>query len=146
MAEISGLNPRTVQFWADKGVIRATPSTSEGGKGVHRTFTYDEFLITCLMNSFTGTQVRAVGELKEIAKTIRFALRGPGRKDFEDAVSGKATCYLVLIWLYEQGIQCFIANSKTGRTWLEAILEDLQTERGRAEIVCLNKWIGGIHA
>jgi DNA-binding transcriptional MerR regulator len=146
VAQTSGVNPRTIQFWADKGVIRATPSTSEAGKGTHRSFSYDELLIACLMNSFSGTQVRAVGELKTIAKAIRTILKGPDRVHFEAAVTDSANCFLILIWLGEKGLETMITSSKEGTAEVASVLSDLRETPGRAEIICLNKWIGGVHA
>ncbi len=46
----TGLKRRTVQFWADKGVIHATKATRGGGHGVHRSFTRDELIIACIIH------------------------------------------------------------------------------------------------
>ena len=94
----TGAKRRTVQFWADKGIIRPTRATQEGGHGVHRSFTRDELIIACLIHpvslGWRGDQTRSLGEMKELATALRHLLKqSVTRDDFDDATAGKGQFY-----------------------------------------------------
>jgi DNA-binding transcriptional MerR regulator len=149
IAKATGLKTRTIQFWADKGVMRASPVTTDAGKGNHRSFSADELIIACLVHPLSlghkGNQVRSIGELKEISKTLRSLVKSPATKDyFEEVIAGKDTCFLTLIWLVGHGIQTYIQSAKEGSAEIAKVLSGLAKEPGRAETICLNPWIEGV--
>jgi DNA-binding transcriptional MerR regulator len=149
VARATGLKTRTIQFWADKGVMRASAVTTDAGKGTHRSFSADELIVACLVHPMSlglkGNQVRSIGELKEISKTLRSLVKGPATKDyFEQVIAGNDTCFLTLIWIVGHGLQTFIQSKKEGNSEIAKILGDLEKAPGRAETICLNRWIQGL--
>jgi hypothetical protein len=67
----TGAKPRTVQLWADAGVIVPEPGSDREGSGRHRHFSKREAAIACIIARFAVEKV-AIGGLKAIA----FQLRG----------------------------------------------------------------------
>jgi hypothetical protein len=143
----TGLKRRTVQFWADKGVIQATGATQEGGHGVHRSFTRNELVIACLLHPLSlgwhRDQTRSLGELKELAKTLRHLLRvSVTRDDFDDAIAGEGRFYLILTWIFGGGIVTAIENAKgKGNPSFPGVIGYLEKESGRTEVLYLNEWL-----
>jgi DNA-binding transcriptional MerR regulator len=151
IAAATALPKRTIQFWADKGVLKASALTSDAGKGTHRSFSADELVIACLVHPLSlghrGNQVRSIGELKEISKNLRSLVKGQATKDyFQEAMAGKNTCFLTLIWLFgkEGHIQTHIQSQKEGDAAISGLLDDLTKVPGRAETICINPWIEGV--
>lgn len=91
----TGVQRRALQFWTSEGVIKAIAGTAQAGRGVHRRYSQDEAIIACAVLAFANQRL-TVGELKEIAKAIRAAMKHPkSREGIEAAASGNARCYLV---------------------------------------------------
>jgi DNA-binding transcriptional MerR regulator len=147
IAKATGLKTRTIQFWADKGVMRASSVTTDAGKGNHRSFSADELIIACLVHPLSlghkGNQVRSIGELKEISRALRPLVKHQ-RDYFDQVIAGKDTCFLTLIWLVGHGIQTHIQSEREGSAEIEALLSDLKKAPGRAETICINPWIEGV--
>jgi DNA-binding transcriptional MerR regulator len=152
IAKATGLKTRTIQFWADKGVMRASSVTTDAGKGTHRSFSADELIIACLVHPLSlghkGNQVRSIGELKEISKNLRSLVKGQATKDyFQRAIDGKDKCFLTLIWFFGKEmirIETHIQSEREGQTSISALLHDLANAPGRAETICINPWIEGV--
>jgi DNA-binding transcriptional MerR regulator len=150
--EATGLKRRTIQFWADKGVIQATRATQEGGSGVHRSFTRNEVIIACLMHPFSlgwhGDQTRSLSELREVAKTLRHLLRAFA-EDFEAAIKAQGSFYLVLFWRFGQtpgsgqptSIDTWLEDVQKGKPFFPGIFGTLEKWSGRAEVLYLNEWL-----
>jgi hypothetical protein len=62
--------PRTVQLWADAGVIVPDPGSDREGSGRHRQFSKREVVIACIVARFAAEKV-AIGGLKAIALELR---------------------------------------------------------------------------
>jgi len=150
----TGLKRRTVQFWADKGVIQATRATQEGGSGVHRSFTRNEVIIACLMHPFSlgwhGDQTRSLSELREMAKTLRHLLRSRvTAEDLEAAIKGQGSFYLVFFWRFGQtpgsgkptSIETWLEDVQKGKLAFPGIFGTLEEWSGRAEVLYLNEWL-----
>jgi hypothetical protein len=143
----TGLKRRTVQFWADKGVIQATRATQEGGHGIHRSFNRTELIIACLLHPFSlgwhRNQTRSLGELKELSRMLRDLLRTPADRDeFERAVSGKGQFYLVLTWIFGGGIETWIGDAKEkDKLFFPGVMAQLEKHSGRSEVLYLNEWL-----
>jgi hypothetical protein len=73
LVEITGAKRRSLQIWADRGVIQPIKSTINAGTGVHRLFSRTEAIIACIIHPFALRQI-AVGELHQIAAIVRSAL------------------------------------------------------------------------
>lgn len=72
LASEVGQKVRTIQFWADAGVLRPVSETAAKGKGTHRRFPKDELLFgkvatkLAAMNSPIGEIAWAVGEIRKL--------------------------------------------------------------------------------
>jgi DNA-binding transcriptional MerR regulator len=73
VAERSGAKPRSLQLWADGGVIETTPDTDRAGTGVHRQFQTCELQIAALLVPLAETGM-PIGVLREFAKIMRTAI------------------------------------------------------------------------
>jgi hypothetical protein len=88
LARVTGAKRRSLQLWADAGVIMADSLTDRAGTGTHRRFSRDETIIACVIRAFASHQI-AIGELIEISKGVRsFGKTGFGKRIFDDAVNG----------------------------------------------------------
>jgi hypothetical protein len=77
---------RTIQFWADHGVLVADKGTDHAGTGTHRRFSRDEAIVACLIHAFALRQI-GIGELIGISKMIREILADPeSRKEINQAI------------------------------------------------------------
>jgi hypothetical protein len=98
IVRISGAKRRSIQLWAEAGVIHAHTSTERKGTGTHRRFRRDEVIIACIINVFSMRQV-AIGELQRLASGLRRFLNwGRNRDRLEGAVSGFEPSYLIISW------------------------------------------------
>lgn len=78
VTRISGVKRRTVQLWAEAGVIIADPITERAGTGVHRRFPENEAYIAQAIAPFARMQI-SIGKLKAIAQAVRIihVYKGP---------------------------------------------------------------------
>jgi DNA-binding transcriptional MerR regulator len=99
IVRITGAKQRSIQLWADAGVIRADTSTERRGTGTHRRFSRNEAIIASIINVFSKRQV-AIGELQRLASALRRFLQiGTNRRRIEIAVSEvEHEIYLVISW------------------------------------------------
>jgi hypothetical protein len=70
IVKATGSKPRTVQLWADAGVIVPEPGSDREGSGRHRQFSKREVAIACIVAPFAVEKV-AIGGLKAIALELR---------------------------------------------------------------------------
>jgi hypothetical protein len=70
LVEITGAKPRSLQVWAERGVIIPIKNTAGAGTGVHRLFSRTEAIIACIIHPFSMRQM-AVGELLNLSAAIR---------------------------------------------------------------------------
>jgi hypothetical protein len=79
LVKVTGAKRRSLQLWADAGVIKAVKGTHRAGTGTHRLFDPHEAIVACIVHAFALHQI-AIGELLTISAGIREAVRP--RKDF----------------------------------------------------------------
>jgi hypothetical protein len=79
LARVTGAKRRSLQLWADAGVIRAKKGTNRAGTGTHRLFSREEAIVACIVHAFALHQI-AIGELINISTRVREALR-PGQHE-----------------------------------------------------------------
>jgi DNA-binding transcriptional MerR regulator len=142
----TGLKRRTVQFWADRGVINATRATQSSGQGVHRSFTRNELIIACVLHPLSlgwrGDQTRSLGELIELAKILRTLLRTPvTHRDFDEAISSDDDVYLIVTWIFGGGIETAIQNTRQQDKVFPGVIGQLAEQSGRSEVLYLNEWL-----
>lgn len=104
LARASKAKRRSLQLWADAGIIRAYTSTERKGTGTHRLFSRDEAIIASILNLFSRRQV-AIGELQRLALAIRkFLDSGKKRVALEEAIAGEQR-FLVVNWIWAKDVQ-----------------------------------------
>jgi hypothetical protein len=101
LSKATGAKPRSIQLWADAGIIKAAAATERAGSGTHRRFNRQEAVIACILAPFAEQKV-AIGGLSQIARGLRGVSelrdRTDGKADFlGDALRGVRT-YLVVKW------------------------------------------------
>jgi DNA-binding transcriptional MerR regulator len=117
---ISGAKRRSIQLWAEAGVIRAYTSTERKGTGTHRRFNRDEVIIASIINVFSTRQV-AIGELQRLAGGLRrFIAYGRNRQRIENAISEYEPWYLIIVWRTDRMPDVDICELDT----VEATLQD----------------------
>jgi DNA-binding transcriptional MerR regulator len=94
ITRITGGNRRTLQFWAEQGVLRST--RQHEGSGVPREFDDSEVVVACVVNALSSQGV-PVGKLTAAADGIRRHLVPPiEREIFNDAIAGQGVNLLLL--------------------------------------------------
>ena len=93
ISKATAAKPRTVQLWADAGVIVAEPGTDREGSGKHREFSKGEAVIACIVAPFAADKM-AIGGLRGIAWVVRDG--GVNTKPFDNAINGIGNNFLVI--------------------------------------------------
>jgi len=106
VVEVTGAKRRSVQLWADAGIIHAVEGTDRAGTGVHRRFDSNEVKLIALLVPLAKWGV-PIGWLRHFAKSFREAFQfeegGAKRvpmsaeiaRAFERAAAGDGKNYLV---------------------------------------------------
>lgn len=98
LERITGAKARSIQLWADAGVLKARPATERGGSGKHRRFSRDEAIVACIVAPFAARRI-SIGEVLNVSNAVRRQLKEGGasvRATIDDVIAGKADAYLVL--------------------------------------------------
>jgi hypothetical protein len=104
LARASKAKRRSLQLWADAGIIRAHVGTERKGTGTHRLFGRDEVIVASILNLFSRRQV-AIGELLKLGIAIRkFLDSGKPRVAVEEAIEGKQR-FLVVVWILPKDLE-----------------------------------------
>jgi hypothetical protein len=101
VVKLTGARRRSVQLWAEAGVIKADGPTERAGSGTHRRFSRDEAVIACIVHAFVPYPI---GELLDVAAAIRRLFSHQPRKNrsmIESAVTGSNQVFLVMSWVGE---------------------------------------------
>jgi hypothetical protein len=102
LVEVTGAKRRSLQVWADRGVIQPLPDTASAGTGVHRRFSREEAIIACLIHPFASHQM-AIGELLIISRGIRGLFRVGEAKLISAAIGGSGDSMLVYQSFFMRG-------------------------------------------
>jgi len=145
LIKATNASPRTIKFWVDQGLIRATKASEGGGHGVHRQFTRNELILACLLLPLSigwrGDQTRTLSELKELAKEVRFVI-AIEQECIEKAIEGRRPYYLVLTWIFEGGISSWVTPTHYAKElYFPGVIGELEENPGRAEVLYLNQWL-----
>lgn len=112
VARRSGARPRSVQLWADAGVLRSVQGTQHGGSGRHRKFLANESEIAALLVPLGNLGI-PVGWLGRFSNIMRNAI-------FSEAIGSFASFPEdhILNQLHSEtemlGLRHFIARSRAG--------------------------------
>jgi hypothetical protein len=97
LERVTGAKRRSLQLWADAGVIEAEPSTDRAGTGTHRRFSREQAIVACIVRGFAERQM-AIGELLAIAERLRENFRVDDRVKpvIESVIKGEGDWMLIL--------------------------------------------------
>jgi hypothetical protein len=111
ITRITGGNRRTLQFWAEQGVLRST--RQHEGSGIPREFDDHEIVVACIVNGLSSQGV-PISKLVGAANSVREYLRLPiYRASFNDAIEGRGINLLLLAsysgqnaqkWMFETSL------------------------------------------
>jgi hypothetical protein len=96
LEKITRAKRRSIQLWADAGVIQAGRSTERAGTGIHREFSRDEAIVACIIRPFALRRM-SIGELLFISGAIRTTLFAQ-RPLIEAAIDGRGETTLTCWW------------------------------------------------
>lgn len=74
LVEMTGLKPRTIQFWTANGVIRPDPTTEYGGPGVPRRYPVHEVAICLVLRELSRLPLQ-IGGFRQAAAKLREIFR-----------------------------------------------------------------------
>lgn len=95
LVDVTGAKRRSLQLWADAGVIQPERGTKGAGTGTHRQFSRGEAIIACVIRPFAERQI-AIGELGKISAALRrMMLVEPNTKVFASAIEGDGDTMLI---------------------------------------------------
>jgi hypothetical protein len=134
LAQVTGAKRRSLQLWADAGVIRAEKSTDRGGSGTHRRFSRDEAIIACIVHGFALHQI-AIGELLIISGKVRGALTDQRKKPILAAMRGDESWMLV----YSSWMDDISDGNEPGP--MMATLSDVTAQRVRNGVIKLPLYV-----
>jgi hypothetical protein len=146
LVRVTGAKRRSLQLWADAGVIRAKKGTNRAGTGTHRLFSRDEAILACIIHAFALHQM-AIGELLLVASVARSSPGGGFRSFIDRAISGEGDPVMIFIsWREEGRIQFGVSYShdekvddRTG--WLS---DHLSKPEGFASVIKLRTYLSKI--
>jgi hypothetical protein len=117
LERVTGAKRRSLQLWADAGVIEAERGTDRAGSGRHRLFPRKQAIVACIIRGFAERQM-AIGELLSIADEIRYWLHdGRAMKVIESTINGTEDWMLILeTWVDEATSGSRFATS-ADRVW-----------------------------
>ena len=97
LERVTGAKRRSLQLWADAGVIQAEQGTNRAGTGRHRLFSREQAIVACIIRGFAERQM-AIGELLAIAEKIRELFRSNVRvlPNVESVIKGEKDQMLIL--------------------------------------------------
>ncbi|MCK1330273.1 hypothetical protein IVB57_18260 [Bradyrhizobium sp. CW9] len=143
LSRAAGARPRSVQLWADAGIIKAASATDRAGSGTHRRFSRQEVIIACIVAAFAEQKI-AIGGLTQIANRLRALSelrdRTQGKIDFlEEALRG-IRVFLVVKWGLLKGktqiVGSLLVSEKATPT-----MEFFSAFRSAEEIYVHGKWV-----
>ena len=142
LARVTGAKRRSLQLWADAGVITADSLTDRAGTGTHRRFSRDEAIIACVIHAFALRQI-AIGELIMISREIRKTLSSPLFKKmiFDTAIKGGENCFLV----YERWKDKCRVHPFVGVATFQQEFHHLDKPEAFAAVINLRTYLAGLN-
>jgi hypothetical protein len=127
LTAITGAKRRSIQLWADRGVIEAFASTANAGTGIHRAFSRREVIIACVIHPFAERQI-AIGELLAISGLVRQSIRMTP-EPYEAAIAGAGDTIFAYErhlkdgkWIKQYTIMPREQFARRGRSWPDMIM------------------------
>ena len=141
LTRITGAKRRSVQLWAEAGVIRAKRETERRGTGTHRKFSRDEAVIACIIHAFAKQQM-AIGTLLTISKVVRHWL-GNARGQVESAIGDRKNWFMVY-QRSDAGPSIIIMDQQTNDRSVSFRAEGILKKGGFAAVILLNDCLAGL--
>ncbi len=99
LTRLTGAKRRSVQLWAEAGVILADPGTDRAGTGTHRKFSRQEAVIALVINPLAKLHI-SIGDLLKVADSVRRLFTGDDDDgwwaDIEECIQGKLALNLII--------------------------------------------------
>ena len=153
VAKITAAKRRSIQLWADAGVIRAEAATDRAGTGTHRSFPRDEVIVGCIIAACALDGI-PIGKLMKISDLIRhymFANKlhaaqpyGQGGDFIEELVQDRAKAILVYdqVTLWISGVGEEFASKDGGIAFY--VEHGMTGENRKASIIALHLCFHGL--
>jgi hypothetical protein len=161
LERVTGAKRRSLQLWADAGVIKAMKGTNRAGTGTHRTFSREEAIVACVVYAFALHQI-AIGELLSISTKVREALhsrkgRAPTADEYKRAATIEAAILGDVSWLlvyesWQEDVRkyeddpsgwrtvCSVTAVKASETHMPTP-RHLTDSQGFAVVICLARYL-----
>jgi hypothetical protein len=138
LTRITGAKRRSVQLWAEAGVIRAKRDTERRGTGTHRRFSRDEAIIACIVHAFARQQM-AIGVLLTISRVVRSWL-GQGRGQVENAIADKRNWFMVY-QTSDKAPSIVIRDQQPSERYVSFPSDEILEKGGFAAVILLNTYL-----
>jgi hypothetical protein len=95
LTRLTAAKRRTVQLWAEAGIVHAIPGTDKAGTGTHRRFSREAAILACLLNAFAQRLHMPIGVLFLVSRAIRIWIQTNSHL-VERAIQNRHEIFLVL--------------------------------------------------
>lgn len=147
LVRVTGAKRRSLQLWADAGVIRAKKGTNRAGTGTHRLFSRDEAIVACIIHAFALHQM-SIGELLNISRAAPRYPDSPLRRIFvEPTIRGESDAVMVFSSWREKGHVLFgvsYSHADDQNLLSQFLLEALSRPEGFASVIKLRTYLSKI--
>jgi hypothetical protein len=97
LTRLSGARRRSLQLWAEGGVLLADGATERAGTGTHRKFSRKEAVIACILHSLALDQM-PIGALLRASRALReFASNPTDWSMIENAINNEMKVFLIMV-------------------------------------------------
>ncbi len=123
VVSLTGAKRRSVQIWADRGVIRPVRGTEDAGTGVHRQFSIDEVRLVALLAPLSHLGL-PVGWLRYFSAEFRKALHRSAREHRDRAGTREQLARALHRAVANEGRNYLLFTHKEKSLWFEVITDD----------------------
>lgn len=141
LTRITGAKRRSVQLWAEAGVIRAKRDTERRGTGTHRRFSRDEAIIACIVHAFAKQQM-SIGTLLMISKVVRLWM-GNASGQVESAI-GSTRNWFMVYQSDDTGPSIQIMDQRASDQFVSFPAGEILKKGGFAAVILLNDCLAGL--
>jgi len=134
LVRLTGLKPRTLQFWTLNGVIECDPDSAHGGPGKPRRYPDHEAAIAIVLAEITRIPLQ-VGALKEIAQLVRKIIQHGADKGLKDPEAVAEEYFDRVFAYHDEHLQIKTINKinkvaleKTGLKEVEQKIENIKID------------------
>jgi hypothetical protein len=142
IAKATGAKPRSIQLWADAGVLLPDVGTDREGSGRHRRFSKLEVVVACIVAPFANEKV-AIGGLKAIASQVRQTMtlgHSLETHPIRDALEGRGENYIAISTFPREGKTGYLVVTVGGHISksLPTFLAEMTSGGAKLNVLSLN--------